>query len=145
MVGVAALVIGVAFMVTSYPLLLFERVVRYASKVCSPLFSITNSVKSPELVYAREVLSVIFAEETFISPISPTVVVTSKESATAKMLAEAMSRIKRVAIIVFFMLCSLRRVAPVQDLNSVPFPKHTRIIRFKKTYVNTYIKKKIKR
>lgn len=70
--------------------------------------------------------------ENFIRPISATRVVTVKLSSdvigsAAKMLVEAMIRIKSVA--------------PVQDLLLVPFPKLLCIIRFNETYVNTIRKK----
>ncbi len=86
-----------------------------------PLASTTSSVKLPEAVKSERVLPAIMADETFTCPISVIVVVTSNVSVTAKMLTEAMIKIARVAIIVFFMLCSLRRVAPVQDLVSCAF------------------------
>jgi len=116
------LVIGVAAIVTIYPVRLLEMVAMYATV---PLFPLDVTGRFKNSVKPVKALSVgtVSVVTIFILPISAIVVVTVKLSMTgsAKIVVVAMARIRRVVSIVFFILCSLRRVAPAQDLVFVPF------------------------
>lgn len=75
---------------------------------------------------------------TFMRPISATVVVTVKLSVTAKIEVVAMASIKKVVRIVFFMGFSLGALLLCKISVYVPFLKHSCIVGFIYTYVNSY-------
>ena len=65
-----------------------------------------------------------------------------KLSVTAKIDVVAIARIRRVVSIAFFILCSLRRVAPMQDLESCAFLLSTSVYYELKRLMSILIQKK---